>query len=279
MFTRDLWNPDEPRYTEVAREMVVLDDYLVPHLNGQSLPREAAAVLLDDGRLLEARRRLRSPPGWSPCWPSSASWCSSTSPRRRYLAGTGALLAAAVALSTFLLSYLARRGVIDPLLVFFTTAAALAGYQAMQPDTRRRRLYWLGCYAAMGLGTLEKGPVAFLVPGLVLLVYGMLERRRVKGGGWVHLAGVALFLAIALPWVVPACRVGGKDYTDMILVVKQLSARRSSRTATGSRSTTTSTTARPRSGRGYWCCRWAPWRPSGSGAAGRRRWRSSPRCG
>jgi 4-amino-4-deoxy-L-arabinose transferase-like glycosyltransferase len=31
-FTRDPWNPDEPRYIEVAREMVVLHHYVVPHL-------------------------------------------------------------------------------------------------------------------------------------------------------------------------------------------------------------------------------------------------------
>ena len=33
LFTRDLWNPDEPRYAEVAREMRLLDQYFVPHLN------------------------------------------------------------------------------------------------------------------------------------------------------------------------------------------------------------------------------------------------------
>jgi len=33
--TRDLWEPDAPRYMEVAREMVVLDNYLAPHLNGE----------------------------------------------------------------------------------------------------------------------------------------------------------------------------------------------------------------------------------------------------
>src|ERR1044071_8885731 len=32
---RDLWNPDEARYAEVAREMPLAGSYAVPHLNGQ----------------------------------------------------------------------------------------------------------------------------------------------------------------------------------------------------------------------------------------------------
>jgi 4-amino-4-deoxy-L-arabinose transferase-like glycosyltransferase len=31
--TRHLWDPDEGRYTDVAHEMVELDDWLVPRLN------------------------------------------------------------------------------------------------------------------------------------------------------------------------------------------------------------------------------------------------------
>ena len=31
----DLWPPDEPRFAEVAREMVQSGDYLVPRVNGE----------------------------------------------------------------------------------------------------------------------------------------------------------------------------------------------------------------------------------------------------
>jgi len=31
----DLWNPDEPRYAQVSREMVSGGDWVLMHLNGQ----------------------------------------------------------------------------------------------------------------------------------------------------------------------------------------------------------------------------------------------------
>ncbi len=36
--SRDLWNPDEPRYAQVAREMMRSGDYIHPRLNGKSYP-------------------------------------------------------------------------------------------------------------------------------------------------------------------------------------------------------------------------------------------------
>ena len=34
MGARDLWSPDEPRYAQVAREMLETGDWVAPHLNG-----------------------------------------------------------------------------------------------------------------------------------------------------------------------------------------------------------------------------------------------------
>ena len=64
---RDLWNPDEPRYGEVAREMRASGRYLVPHYNGRLYTQKpplmfwamaASGVLL--GELDETAVRLPS---------------------------------------------------------------------------------------------------------------------------------------------------------------------------------------------------------------------------
>ncbi len=110
--TRDLWNPDEPRYMEVAREMVLLDDYLVPHLNGGIYSEKppfffwGAALLwklglgVNSGRVLSALFCL------------GTAWCVYLF-TRRFLPGTPPLMASLAALSTLMLAYGLAAGVID----------------------------------------------------------------------------------------------------------------------------------------------------------------------
>ncbi|HSF39187.1 MAG TPA: glycosyltransferase family 39 protein, partial [Thermoanaerobaculia bacterium] len=63
--SRDLWNPDEARYVEVAREMRLLGTYAVPHLNGRVYSEKPPLLfwLIDlsaavTGRLDETTARL-----------------------------------------------------------------------------------------------------------------------------------------------------------------------------------------------------------------------------
>ena len=102
------------------------------------------------------------------------------------------------------------------LLTFFAVAALACGHAALRPEARRPLLLWLGFYALSAFGVLTKGPVGLLVPGLVLLAYGLANRRRVRGGGWAHAAGAALFVAIVCAWLVPATIAGGKEYAQEI---------------------------------------------------------------
>ena len=217
---RDLWTPDEPRYMEVAREMAITGNYLVPHLNGEPYPDKPPlffwlaagfyklGVGLNSGRLLAALGVV-------------GALLLTYRFALRFLDESAAVLAALATLTTYLFVE-CRAGVLDPVLAFFVVGALLLGYRALQPETRRRGAYWLGAYALAAMGCLTKGPVGVLHPGLVLLVYGLLNRRRVRPGGWWHLAGAGGFVALVAAWVVPAVLAAGEAYRDNLLFRQNL---------------------------------------------------------
>lgn len=251
--TRDLWNPDEPRYMEVAREMVVLGDYLVPHLNGDIYPDKPplffwlAAGLYrtglgyNSGRVLAAlasigtvlltyflARRLmpvgeaRLPAGWAPSRDPALAAAPGCEPAASGAAGRGPLWAALTVLTVFLFSATSKAGVIDPLLTFLTTASIFCGIHALAPQSRRFRAYWLGCYSLAALCVLTKGPVGVILPAIVLTSYGFAVRRTVRVGGWIHLAGVLVLLCTVGAWLVPALVNGGKAYANEIVFKQNL---------------------------------------------------------
>jgi len=221
LFTRELWSPDEPRYAEVTREMMAGPDRLIPRLNGEVYSEKPPMFFWLAGALWRVG-----------AGPDCARVLSLLAVCGSLLAAYGwfrpavpepwALLVPLAALSTLLLWSFTKIGVLDPLLMFFTTAALVLGHGALRRDATRRWLLWLGCYGFMGLGTLTKGPVGIVVPGLVLLSYALLNSRNVRAGGWVHLAGAALFAALVLAWLLPACVKGGGDYARVILLKQNI---------------------------------------------------------
>lgn len=216
LFTRDPWNPDEPRYIEVAREMVVTGEYLVPHLNGELYPDKPAPIFwafaafyrlgfgIQGGRVVALLATM------------GTLLITCQLGRRLYGREVG-LLAALITLTAGVFLYISGYGVLDPPLTFFVVASIYCGMRAFDREGRRPGAWWLGFYGAIALGILTKGPVALATPALVVLVYGLVHRREVRGGGWWHLAGVLLMLAVVAAWLAPACIQGGKEYTNNIL--------------------------------------------------------------
>jgi len=218
---RDLWTPDEPRYMEVAREMALTGDYLVPHLNGEVYPDKPplffwlAAGLYklgfgyNSGRLVAALAAI-------------GTLLLVYALARRWMPRSGPLLSCLVAMTLVLFSE-AKAGVLDPLIMFFVAASIFSGHRALQPDTRRRPLWWLGFYGCAACGVLTKGPVGLFLPGLVVLGYGPVSRRRIRAGGWAHAGGVIVFLALVLGWLLPAVTAGGEAYRNEMLFSQTLS--------------------------------------------------------
>ncbi len=219
--SRDLWNPDEPRYMEVAREMVVRGDYLIPHLNGEVYPDKPPLFFWltaglyhmgfgnNSGRIVAAAATV------------------GTLLLTYFLAGRliprpGPLLAALTTMTAGVFLAFSRTGVIDPLLTLLVTASIYSGFCALQPETRRRGLCWLLCYFAAGLAVLTKGPMGAIVPFLVLLCFWLIRRKALRAGGWLHAAGALILVAVVGAWLGPALVRGGADYAHAILVKQNI---------------------------------------------------------
>ncbi|OYV71634.1 MAG: dolichyl-phosphate-mannose--protein mannosyltransferase, partial [Acidithiobacillus ferrivorans] len=73
----------------------------------------------------------------------------------------------------------------------------LRGY--LYPEEGRRGV--LIAYGAMGLATLAKGPIGFLLPGLIIVIFLLLRRDLTSLWRRGQLVlGIPLFLVITLPW-------------------------------------------------------------------------------
>src|SRR2546430_5424540 len=185
-----LFDPDEGRNAEVAREMAQSNDYLLPHLDG--LPYldkpvvyfAAAAAAMEVLGPGETAARL-------PAFLATLAtlgllvWFA----RKHWGADAGWIAALALATMPMPLAY-ARAAIFDSTLSLCTTAAILCFYE------ERPVLAW----AAMGAGALTKGPVALLVPLAAVVPWALLtggSLRRIFA--W---RGIAVFAVVALPWFI-----------------------------------------------------------------------------
>jgi 4-amino-4-deoxy-L-arabinose transferase-like glycosyltransferase len=183
-----LFDPDEGRNAEVAREMAATNDYVLPHFDG--LPYldkpivyfAAAAAVMEVLGPTETAARL-------PAYLFTLAtlivvvWFV----RQRWGTDAGWLAALALATMPLVLAY-ARTTIMDSALAFCTTVAILAFWD------ERPVLAW----AAIGLGAITKGPVAILIPLATLIPYSLLTGRRLRR--LFPLAGLGVFALVALPW-------------------------------------------------------------------------------
>jgi 4-amino-4-deoxy-L-arabinose transferase-like glycosyltransferase len=200
-----LWEPDEGRYAEIAREMVLSGDYVTPRddfeLYFEKPPlvywTEAASIKIFGVKEFAVRL---------PAALFSVGQVVVTAALADAMFGatSGFLAAFALALSPLFFGF-ARFATLDPALAFFLTAALGAFYAAARdesfssPPARR----WMMISAAMlALGTLAKGPVALVLGGAIPLTWLAYERRLSEIARMPLVLCAIIYAAIVLPWFI-----------------------------------------------------------------------------
>ena len=173
--------PDEPRALQVAEELRSFEHgargLVLLHLNGAVYTQKpplyywlAAAAGTPTGRVTELAARL----------PSALAglfvvWLTLHLGTRMLGSGAG-VLGAAILVTVYSFSHLARRVQFDVLLTAFELGA-LACFWWLDRGLGRTRWQQLGLHLALGLAVLTKGPVGFLIPALTIAAFLVWERR------------------------------------------------------------------------------------------------------
>src|SRR5271169_1794612 len=199
-----LLGADEPRYAQVAREMLDRGDWITPTLNGKPWLEKTplyywqAMGAYGLGRTLRSAERgvneqtARLPGALDAAIMIAAIYFF----LRRFRPGAeldGALIAASCA---GVIGFAHAASTDMPLTAAFTIAL-LAWYAWYES---RRRLDLAIFYIGLALGTLAKGPVAPALAVAIILLFAAIKRDWNTLGRTLWIPGTTLFLIVALPW-------------------------------------------------------------------------------
>jgi 4-amino-4-deoxy-L-arabinose transferase-like glycosyltransferase len=199
-WVRPLAVPDEGRYTDIARWMVLTGDWVIPRINGlpfiQKPPLyfwlEAIGLALAGTSLLVAR------------WVSIAAALATTYVVYRFTNARFGQSAARWSLIVLLTSLFffgtAQFASLDMLVCACITCTILFAVEAAEAPPHRATYLWLAAYTAAALGMLAKGLMGIVIPGLVYVVWALATRQPRLILAAVQVRGIVLLLLITVPW-------------------------------------------------------------------------------
>jgi len=198
---RALWSPDEGRYVEIAREMVVSGDWVTPRLDGLKYFEKPPLVYWLTAGAIELfglrEGALRAVPALLAVGGCLAAWGAG---RRLFGARAGRLAALVLATSPYWFA-LAQTISLDMPVSALLAAGLLAFLVALtRAAGRERRLLLAAAYLAFALATLAKGLMGLVLPALVILPWLAWTGRWRRPLELAPLSGLLIVLAVAAPW-------------------------------------------------------------------------------
>ncbi len=215
-----LVGPDEPRYSQVAREMFERGDLVTPTLGGRAWFEKPALLYW----MMMAGYKLFGVSEWAarlgPALCGLVTVCFVYwAGRRADENGTGQWGALALASSAGLIVF--SRGASFDVVVTATTTIALSCFFVAEIETSRKRRLWLlaAFHAAVGASLLAKGLVGVVIPAGVIGLYHLLRREWPRRDFLLSLLwGAPLALLIASLWYGPVIARHGWTFIDQFFI-------------------------------------------------------------
>jgi 4-amino-4-deoxy-L-arabinose transferase-like glycosyltransferase len=197
---RFLQTPDEGRYVEISREMLVLHDYVTPHINFIKYFEKPPFFYWIEALQI----KLFGLNFWSVRFPTAfmgVLGCLFTYIAGRKLYGRGCgILAACVLASSLLYFIMAHAITLDMTLSVCLAASLFSFIIAVHEKGRAKDLFLWAMYGFSALAVLTKGFIGVIFPGLIIFAWTLLFNQWKELLSWRLFSGLALFLVISLPW-------------------------------------------------------------------------------
>ncbi len=196
-----LLEPDEGRYAEIPREMLAGGDFVTPHLNGVVYLEKPPLFYWGNALSFSVFGQTEFAARFFTATVSIAGvlltyWMGAI------LAGPRTGLFSAMILSTSLYYYvIGRINTLDMTLAVTLLLAIFPAYLHLSGRRAGRGFLYLS-YAGSALAFLAKGLIGCVFPAGILLLWSLFSRRWREIPRALSPVGFALFLAIALPWVI-----------------------------------------------------------------------------
>jgi 4-amino-4-deoxy-L-arabinose transferase-like glycosyltransferase len=204
---------DEPRYAQVAREMLNRHDWITPTLGGKPWLEKPVLyywqAIVAYGIFGVSDWGARLPSAFDATVMVFAVYIF----LRRFRPGfqlDGALIAAS---SAGVVGF-ARAASTDMPLAAMFTIAMLAWYAWYES---RSRSYLALFYLFLGLGVLAKGPVALLLAAVIIMLFTTLEHALGRLWQTLWIPGIAIFLTVVLPWYV-AVQIRNPEFFQVFIL-------------------------------------------------------------
>ena len=205
---------DEPRYAQIAREMLQRHDWVRPLLHGQPWLEKPALYYW----LAAISYKIFGVTDWAARLPSAVLATAMVYGilvfLRRFRPGPAALHAAIMTACSAGVIGFARAASTDMPLTATFTLGLLAWWTWREGG---RRGWLLAFYFCIALGTLAKGPVAPFLAALIIAAFavGTRDARLILKTLWPP--AVLLYLAVTLPWYIAVQRATGDFFRVFIL--------------------------------------------------------------
>lgn len=200
---RKLVKPDEGRYAEIPREMVVSGDWTTPRLNElkyfEKPPLQywaTATAYTVFGEHQWTSRLWAALTGFAGVL---LAWFAGT----RLFGRQAGIYSALLLGSSMLYSMMAHINTLDMGVTLFITLGifSLLIAQKEERPPQRRNWMWLA-WAGLALAVLSKGLMGLILPGAALFLYSVFNRDIIIWKRMHWFSGLAVFLLIAAPWFV-----------------------------------------------------------------------------